>query len=134
MTGFSGDELMRLLDSGTNAGQTDPDAIPDPPDEPLTQPGDLWILGKHRLLCGDSSKADDVDRLLEGAAIQLVNTDPPYNVCVQPRSNNARAAGLTSFEKTGAPVTQMRAKDRPLARSFLVVAVAFSGWRATSSA
>jgi DNA modification methylase len=119
MTGFSGDELMRLLDSGTNAGQTDPDAVPEPPDEPITQPGDLWFLGKHRLLCGDSSKADDVDRLLEGAAIQLVNTDPPYNVCVQPRSNNARAAGLTSFEKTGAPVTQMRAKDRPLANDFV---------------
>jgi DNA modification methylase len=76
-------------------------------------------LGKHRLLCGDSSKADDVDRLLDGAAIQLVNTDPPYNVKVEPRSNNARAAGLTSFEKTGAPVTQMRAKDRPLANDFV---------------
>jgi hypothetical protein len=118
-TGFSADELMRLLDSGTNAGQTDPDAVPKPPDEPVTQPGDLWILGKHRLLCGDSSKPEDVDRLLDGAPIHLVNTDPPYNVCVEPRSNNARAAGLTSFEKTGAPVSQMRAKDRPLANDFV---------------
>jgi DNA modification methylase len=119
MTGFSADELMRLMDSGTNAGQTDPDAVPEPPDEPITQPGDLWILGKHRLLCGDASKPEDVDRLLDGAAIHLVNTDPPYGVKVEPRSNNARAAGLTSFEKTGAPVTQMRAKDRPLANDFL---------------
>src|SRR5262245_16417399 len=118
-TGFSADELMRLLDSGTNAGQTDPDAVPEPPDEPSTQPGDLWILGKHRLLCGDSSKSEDVDRLLDKAPIHLVNTDPPYNVKVEPRSNNARAAGLTSFEKTGAPVTQMRAKDRPLANDFV---------------
>jgi DNA modification methylase len=119
LTGFSADELMRLLDSGANTGQTDPDAIPEPPDEPITQPGDLWLLGKHRLLCGDSSKAEDVDRLLEGAAIHLVNTDPPYNVKVEPRSNNARAAGLTSFERTGAAVTKMRAKDRPLANDFV---------------
>jgi hypothetical protein len=70
MTGFSGDELMRLLDSGTNAGQTDPDAVPEPPDEPITQLGDLWKLGKHRLLCGDSSKPEDVDRLLDGATFR----------------------------------------------------------------
>jgi DNA modification methylase len=119
LTGFSADELMRLLDSGTNEGLTDPDAVPEPPDEPITQLGDLWLLGKHRLLCGDSSTAEDVDRLLDGADIHLVNTDPPYNVKVEPRSNNARAAGLTSFEKTGAAVTQLRAKDRPLANDFV---------------
>lgn len=51
---------------------------PEPPDEPITRAGDLWILGDHRLLCGDSSSPADVDRLLEGAKIHLVNTDPPY--------------------------------------------------------
>jgi len=61
-------------------GLTDPDEVPEPPDEAITQPGDLWILGDHRLLCGDSSNAEDVDRLLDGAQIHLVNTDPPYNV------------------------------------------------------
>jgi DNA modification methylase len=119
LTGFSADELMRLLGSGENEGLTDPDAIPEPPDEPITQRGDLWLLGKHRLLCGDSSKSEDVDRLLDGASIQLVNTDPPYNVRVEPRSNNARAAGLTSFEQTGGTVTKLRAKDRPLANDFV---------------
>ena len=69
--------------------------MPEPPDEAITQPGDLWILGDHRLLCGDSSKPEDVDRLLDGATIHLVNTDPPYNVKVEPRSNNAIAAGLS---------------------------------------
>jgi ParB-like chromosome segregation protein Spo0J len=97
MTGFSADELLRLLDSGSTEGLTGPDAVPEPPDEATTQPGDLWILGKHRLLCGDSSKPEDVDRLLDGAAIHLVNTDPPYNVRVEPRSNNAIAAGLSSL-------------------------------------
>ena len=57
-------------------------------------------LGDHRLLCGDSSKPEDVDRLLDGATIHLVNTDPPYNVKVEPRSNNAIAAGNSSFTKT----------------------------------
>ena len=53
----------------------------------------------RRLLCGDSSSATDLDRLLDGAAIDLVNTDPPYNVRVEPRSNNAIAAGVTSFSR-----------------------------------
>src|SRR5215470_14478841 len=133
LTGFDADELLRLLDSESNAGQCDPDAIPEPPDEAVTQPGDLWILGKHRLLCGDSSKSEDVDRLLDGAAIHLVNTDPPYNVRVEPRSNNAIAAGLSSFATThhqkldvirhptkARPTgRKLRAKDRPLANDFV---------------
>jgi DNA modification methylase len=115
-------------------GQTDPDAIPEPPDEAITKLGDLWILGKHRLLCGDSSKPEDVDRLLDGATIHMVNTDPPYNVRVEPRSNNAIAAGLSSFqgtkhhqrfdverhpEKATPTHRQMRAKDRPLENDYV---------------
>jgi hypothetical protein len=115
-------------------GQTDPDAVPEPPDEAITQPGDLWLLGKHRLLCGDASKPADVDRLVDGAPIHLVNTDPPYNVRVEPRSNNAIAAGLSSFTGTthhqqldverhpdkAQPTTRkLRAKDRPLLNDFV---------------
>ncbi len=133
LTGFSEEDLQRLLGPVTEA-LTDPDDIPEPPDEAITQPGDLWILGNHRLLCGDSSDANDVDRLLDGAAIHLVNTDPPYNVRVEPRSNNAIAAGLSSFqgtthhqgfdverhpEKATATHKKMRAKDRPLANDFV---------------
>jgi DNA modification methylase len=86
------------------------------------------------LLCGDSSKAEDVDRLLDGQTVHLVNTDPPYNVKVEPRSNNAIAAGLSSFqsvthhqkldvvrhpEKAKPTSTKLRAKDRPLANDFV---------------
>ncbi|TWU11710.1 hypothetical protein CA54_05190 [Symmachiella macrocystis] len=73
------------------------------------------------MLCGDSADAADEDRLLNGAPIQLVNTDPPYNVNVEPRSNNAIAAGLYSFSANNKTATQtkLRAKDRPLANDFV---------------
>ena len=133
LLGFSVDDLTKILGSDVKEGLTDPDQVPEPPDDPITQQGDLWILGEHRLLCGDSSKTDDVNRLLDGAKIHLVNTDPPYNVKVEPRSNNAIAAGNSSFqqthhqkmdlarhpEKSQPTTTKMRAKDRPLANDFL---------------
>ncbi|MBM4019807.1 MAG: site-specific DNA-methyltransferase [Planctomycetes bacterium] len=80
-----------------NEGETDEDAVPAPPDEAKSQRGEVYRLGNHRLMCGDSASAADVDMLLAGARIHLVNTDPPYNVKVEPRSNNAIAAGLSSF-------------------------------------
>jgi DNA modification methylase len=134
LTGFSAEELTQLLAPAGTDGRTDPDDIPEPPDEPVTRPGDLWRLGRHRLLCGDSSKPEDVNGLLDSAPVHLVNTDPPYNVRVEPRSNNAIAAGLSSFEGTQhhqaldlarrpekAKPTQkkLRAKDRPLANDFV---------------
>jgi len=133
MLGFSAEELGEILAPQGNPGLVDPDDVPAPPDEATTKPGDLWVLGNHRLLCGDSAKAEDVDRLLEGSVIHLCNTDPPYNVKVEPRSNNAIAAGLSSFEATHhqkldvarhpekAKPTQrkLRAKDRPLENDFV---------------
>src|SRR5262249_11765170 len=121
LTGFPADELMQLLQPDATPGLVDPDAVPEPPDEPVTKPGDLWTLGNHRLLWGDSPTPEDVDRLLGGAEVHLVNTDPPYNVKVEPRSNNAIAAGLSSFSAEGAKPTtrKLRAKDRPLANDFV---------------
>jgi DNA modification methylase len=138
LLGFEEEELAKLLDGDVTEGLTDPDEVPLPPDEAETKPGDLWILGDHRLLCGDSSKPKDVDRLLDGAAIHLVNTDPPYNVKVEPRSNNAIAAGNSSFAapakkrthhqsldlarhpgKSKGTTKKMRAKDRQLANDFV---------------
>jgi DNA modification methylase len=140
-TGFSEEEIRELVSrvNGTMDGLVDPDDIPLPPDEAITKPGDLWLLGDHRLLCGDSSKAEDVDRLLDGQPMHLVNSDPPYNVKVEPRSNNAIAAGLSSFQATNTHrqmhhqgfdaargafnpekvAAKLRAKDRPLANDFV---------------
>ena len=134
LVGFSPQELQDLFHTEVEAGLTDPDEIPQPLGEAETRPGDVWQLGPHRLLCGDAARAEDVDRLLDGAAVHLVNTDPPYNVRVEPRSNNAIAAGLSSFTgatphqkfdvgrhpgKSKATTTKLRAKDRPLANDFV---------------
>jgi DNA modification methylase len=137
--GFSAEDLAALMAPAGTEGQTDPDDVPAPPDAATTVPGDIWVLGNHRLMCGDSSKPEDLDRLLDGQPIHLVNTDPPYNVKVEPRSNNAIAAGLSSFQASNAkPQThhqsmdlarhpekakptgkKLRAKDRPLANDFV---------------
>ena len=134
LLGFDQEELAKLLGGELQEGLCDPDEVPAPPDDAITQPGDLWILGEHRLLCGDSGNAEHVDRLLDGATIHLVNTDPPYNVRLEPRSNNAIAAGLSSFqgtkhhqkfdverhpEKAKATHRKLRAKDRPLENDFV---------------
>ena len=134
--GFDDTDLDALLDQLQRESDGlggDPDEIPEPPDDPVTRPGDLWVLGDHRLLCGDSSSPADLDRLLGGAPVHLVNSDPPYNVRVEPRSNNAIAAGVSSFsqshhqkldlarhpEKATPTTRKMRAKDRPLANDFV---------------
>jgi len=78
--GFDDEELAKLLVGDLQQGLTDPDAIPEPPDEPITQRGDIWVLGNHRLMCGDSASPADLDRLLDGATIDLFASDPPYNV------------------------------------------------------
>jgi len=135
--GFDEDELAHLLDGDVAEGLTDPDAVPEPPDEPITRRGDIWVLGDHRLMCGDSGSVDDLDRLLDGNGIDLVSMDPPYNVKVEPRSNTAIAAGLSSFSNKKAQLhhqgfdqargvsdpkkarKKMRAKDRPLENDFV---------------
>ncbi len=132
-TGYDDGALDRLLmELGQNPMDVQQDDVPLPPENPTTKRADLWVLGRHRLLCGDSALAEDVDRLLAGAPVHLVNMDPPYGVKVEPRSNNAIAAGLSSFTTThhqgldlarhpgkAKPTGQMRAKDRPLANDFL---------------
>jgi DNA modification methylase len=77
--GFDAAELASIM-AGPTLGLTDPDAVPAPPAEPISRPGDLWQLGKHRLLCGDSTKPEDVARLMDGRRAGLMATDPPYLV------------------------------------------------------
>ena len=80
LTGFDMGEIEDLMTQLHELGEIIEDEAPEPPEEPITKPGDLWILGKHRLLCGDSTKAKDVERLMNGEKADMVFTDPPYNV------------------------------------------------------
>jgi hypothetical protein len=79
MTGFEPAEI-EALEAKKNPGLTDPDAVPDEPEDAITQAGDIWTLGAHRLICGDATAPDDVERLLAGVTPLLMVTDPPYGI------------------------------------------------------
>jgi DNA modification methylase len=99
LTGFDPDELEDLLapEETTTEGQTDDDQAPEVPDVPVSQPGDLWVLGNHRVLCGDATVADHYPQLLGSEAADMVFCDPPYGV------NYANSAK-----------DKLRGKDRPI--------------------
>jgi hypothetical protein len=81
LLGFNADELNALLNPvEINEGLTDEDEVPEPPPEPITKLGDVWILGNHRLMCGDSTSIDAVDKLMDGKHANMLHTDPPYGV------------------------------------------------------
>ena len=90
LTGFGEIELGSLLADKTE-GLTDPDDAPALPDHPVSEMGDLWILGRHRLLCGDSTVATDAERVLDGVEPHLMVTDPPYGVEYDPNWRNEAA-------------------------------------------
>jgi DNA modification methylase len=80
LLGFNADELNALLNPvEINEGLVDEDEVPEPPLEPITKLGDVWILGNHRLMCGDSTSIDSVDKLMDGQKADMVFTSPPYN-------------------------------------------------------
>ena len=82
LVGFDATELERLLAivDGESASDEAEDEVPEPPEEPVSKPGDLWVLGNHRLLCGDATVLADVERVLGGQLADMTWTDPPYNV------------------------------------------------------
>jgi DNA modification methylase len=88
---FTEADLNALL-AGERKGRNDPDDAPEPPEQPVTQRGDLWLLGPHRLLCGDSTKPDDVIRVMDGARATLMATDPPYLVAYDAQNHPASKA------------------------------------------
>ncbi len=98
LIGFGEDELASLLADGTE-GLTDPDTVPEVPAEPVSQAGDAWILGRHRVVCGDCTDAAVVAKALEGVAPHLMVTDPPYGVAYDPAWRNR--AGVSTTRRTG---------------------------------
>ncbi|MAD98914.1 MAG: DNA methylase [Flavobacteriaceae bacterium] len=106
--GFSKAEI-RALFAGARGGLTDPDAVPDvPEEEPFTRRGDIWQLGPHRIMCGDSTCSEDVEALLDGLQPHLMVTDPPYGVNYDP-SWRADALGGAKVRQSGKVLNDHRA-------------------------
>ena len=84
LTGFTADEIAALMPEQIEPGLTDEDAVPEVPEVSITVKGDVWVLGKHRLMCGDSTSIDAVEKLTGGGGIiDMLLTDPPYNVAYE---------------------------------------------------
>lgn len=94
LTGFSQDELDKMLAPPATEGLTDEDAVPDAPEQPVSVRGDVWVLGNHRLMCGDSTSVTDFDRLVTERA-DMIFTDPPYGMSY----GGGRARGDHSLDK-----------------------------------
>lgn len=92
VVGFSAEELGALFDAAEIEElppDADPDACPEVQPDPVSKQGDVWLLGRHRVMCGDSTSIDDVERLCDGAAVDLWLTDPPYNVAYTGKTADA---------------------------------------------
>jgi len=117
LTGFDDDELNDLLAQAVTEGLTDEDAVPEAPEEPKTKPGDIYQLGRHRLMCGDSTSIDAVEKLMDGQLADIVFTDPPYGVDYDGgHATDKRRTKLENDDKTlmyaGAlPIAYMASKD-----------------------
>lgn len=90
LTGFNVDEIGNFLADATE-GLTDPDAVPDAPAVPVTVEGDVWLLGRHRLMCGDSTSIDAVERLMDGHRADFCFTSPPYNANIKADQMHSKA-------------------------------------------
>ena len=95
LTGFNPDEIGNFLADPTD-GLTDPDAVPEVPAVPVTVEGDVWVLGRHRLMCGDSTSIDAVERLMDGRKADMVFTDPPYGIAYSSSKFDGNKAGVTN--------------------------------------
>lgn len=89
LTGFTQEEMDALKPIEVTEGLTDEDAVPDVPEEPVTRMGDVWLLGKHRLMCGDSTSIEALETLCSGQLVDMWLTDPPYNVAYEGKTKDA---------------------------------------------
>ena len=100
LTGFDGMELASLLKPEQVDGLTDEDSVPETPIEPKTKLGDIYLLGNHRLMCGDSTSVDAIDKLMNGDKADVVFTDPPYGMFLNADYSGAKSS-LSFFKEKG---------------------------------
>lgn len=105
MTGFSLDEIDALQINEVTDGLTDEDAVPEAPEVPVSKLGDVWLLGNHRLMCGDSTSIDAVEKLMAGQKADMVFTDPPYGVSYEGGHNKKKRAGIIADTLEGDNLT-----------------------------
>lgn len=96
LTGFDLDEIASLTVDEPTEGLTDEDAVPEAPEQPVTVEGDVWVLGRHRLMCGDSTSIDAVERLMDGRKVDMVLTDPPYGIAYSSSKFDGNKSGVTN--------------------------------------
>jgi len=101
LLGFDDKELDALLAPETTEGLTDEDSVPDTPIEPKTKLGDIYVLGNHRLMCGDSCSVTDMDKLVNGRQVDMWLTDPPYNVAYEGKTKDALTIQNDSMDNAG---------------------------------
>ena len=147
MTGFSDEELAELLLPPEVELTGDLDEVPEPPVDPITKTGDLWVLGEHRVLCGDSTKAEDVGRLMGGDTAAAVLSDPPYGVSYVGKTKDAlevhndgretlgpllrESLGLASEHCHAGGIWYIAAPPGPQFLEFAVVLTDMGVWRQT---
>ena len=105
LLGFDEDFLNGLLDEEPSEGLTDEDAVPELLDDPITVLGDVWQLGSHRLMCGDSTSIDSVEKLMDGHKADMVFTDPPYGVSYTGGHNKKKRTGIIADTLEGDNLT-----------------------------
>lgn len=131
---FEQDDLDALLQEAEQLdpveGNTDPDEVPEPPAEPITKTGDLWILGTHRLLCGDATDPVALERLTENKPADLWLTDPPYNVSYEGKTKDALT--IKNDSMSDAAFRQFLIDVYTTANCFLRPGAAFYIWHADS--
>jgi DNA modification methylase len=103
--GFDVNELAALMQPEIVEGLTDEDAVPEVPEDPVTKPGDIYQLGNHRLMCGDSTSIDAVETLLENQKADLLFTDPPYGVAYEGGHNQKKRKGIIADTLEGDDLT-----------------------------
>lgn len=121
LLGFDEKQLVSFMASV--GGRGDPDDVPEPPENPVAMRGDLWVLGRHRLLCGDATNPDDVARVMCGATSPLMNTDPPYGVDYAAVKDGIPRSGFRDIQARGGDIENDDLTDGAALQAFLEAAI-----------